>query len=104
MPPLRLVREEAIQSKKVHSRHGRDVVDIGLSNHGRHCLVNVALAKLILAVLVPYCFEVKVGAIEKRLQKCCTSRMCDSCASLVVVFASGTIEQDSRRGASGPAT
>lgn len=46
----------------------RDVVDIWLSNHSRHRLLDIAVAKLVVRVLVPNLLEVEVGAVHDALE------------------------------------
>lgn len=88
IPPLRSVRVKVLKEEQEDSRHCWNVVNVRLSHHGRHCFVDVALCEFVPAMLVPYCFEVEVGPIEKRLQKCHAAGMRNSCATLVVIFIS----------------
>lgn len=36
------------------ARHGWDVIDVGVVDHGGHCFSDVALAELVFRVLFPY--------------------------------------------------
>jgi hypothetical protein len=64
------------------------VVDVRLSDHGRHCFVDIAFSEFVPAMLVPYRLEIEVGSVEKRFQECYAAGMRNSRAPLVVVFIS----------------
>ena len=51
------------------------MVHIRLRNHRRHRLLHRPLAKLIQAVLIPHSLQIKVRAIQKRLEEGCTPRV-----------------------------
>lgn len=74
----RLLQSPTHSEIEEYSRHGWNVVHVGLCDHGRHCLLHRTLPELVQTVLIPHSLEVKVRSIQERLEEGHTSRMSDT--------------------------
>lgn len=75
------------------SRQRRDVVDVGLVDHGGHGLLDTAVGKLVTGVLVPDGFEVEVGPAHQRLQEGQRAGVCDRRSACAVIRVRGDGEE-----------
>jgi hypothetical protein len=55
--------------------HCRDMVDIGLRNHSGHRALDIALDKLVVAMLIPHGLEIEERAVKQEFQERETARM-----------------------------
>jgi len=85
-----MIRIELGQALSAHSaRHGRHVVNVGLLDHGGHCLLDAAVGEFVVGVFLPDLFKVKVGAVEERFQEGEGARVRDGGGAGVVALVGG---------------
>jgi hypothetical protein len=63
-----MIRDTACDGVRDERAYGRHVVHIRLLHHRAHRVLHRPICKFVVAVFVPYHFEVEVRAIETRLE------------------------------------